>query len=113
MPSDGLDRLVIEMARVSDQSTDDVVCVLEAIENLLCEGELRSLPQLGAFALALCVDVLHPAVVLLGVAVLDVLLENNHVRVRQWLSMCRRQDGGSVVVDSGHLQHRRRGGERR
>ena len=87
VPSDGLDRLVVKMTRVADQTADDVVCVLQAVKHLGGDGELGPLSQLHAFALLLCVDALHPAVVLLCMAVLDVLLEHDHVRVRDLLRL--------------------------
>jgi hypothetical protein len=89
VPSDGLDGLVVEVTRVTEHATDDVVCVLETIKDLGCHGELRSLSQLHALALALGVDALHPVVVLLCVALLDVLLEHDHVGVGHLLRLRR------------------------
>lgn len=99
-----LDGLVVEMTRVAHQPTDDVVCVLEAIEDLCCNRELGALSQLHTLVLALGVDALHPAVVVLGAAVLDVLLEHDHVRVWHLLSLCRREHGGGILVDGAHLE---------
>lgn len=88
MPADGLDGCVIEMTRVAHQSTDNVVCVLETIKDVLSHRELRTLAQLHTLILALGVDVLDPAVVVLDVVVLDVLLEDNHVRVGDGFGVC-------------------------
>lgn len=51
--------------------------------------------------------------VVLGVLVLDVLLEDDHVAVGNLLALCRRQDGSCVVVDGANLEHGRGRGQRR
>lgn len=63
MSSDLLNDGVIEMARVTQETTSDIVCVLDALEDVGCNWELRSLSKLCSDVLALEVDVLHPAVV--------------------------------------------------
>jgi translation initiation factor IF-1 len=113
VPADGLDGLVVKVARVADHAADDVVCVLQPVEDLRRHGELRPLAQLHALAGALCVDALDPVVVLLGVALLDVLLEDDHVRVGHLLGLRRRQDRRRVLVDGADLQHGRGSGKRR
>jgi hypothetical protein len=100
---DLLDGLVIEMARVAHQRAD-VVCVLEALEVIGRQRGLGPLAQLHAVALALGVDALDPAVVALGIGVLDVLLEDDHVRVRHLLGLCRRENGRSIFVDGANLE---------
>lgn len=79
VPPDLLERLVIEVAGVAGQATDDVVCVLETLEDVGGDGELGTLAQLCALVLRLCVDALDPLVVLLRI--LDVLLQDDNVRV--------------------------------
>lgn len=81
MPPDLLNSLVVKVTRVAHEASDDVVCVLEAIEDVRRERELGALSQLHAVILALGVDALHPRVMLFGVVVLDVLLEHDNVRV--------------------------------
>jgi hypothetical protein len=100
---DLLDGLVIEVARVAHQRAN-VVCVLEALEDIGGERELGPLAQLHAFALALGVDVLDPAVVVLGIGMLDVLLEDDHVRVGHLLGLCRRENGRGIFVDGADLK---------
>jgi len=63
MSSDFLDDGIIEMARVTQEIASDIVCVLDALEYIGCNWELRSLSELCSNVLALEVDVLHPAVV--------------------------------------------------
>lgn len=107
MPSDLLERLLIEMTRVTHHTANDVVGVLETVEDLGGDGELGALAQLHALILSLCVDALHPLVVALCVLVLDVLLENDHVRVRDdLLGACGRKHGGGAVVNGAHLEGR-------
>jgi hypothetical protein len=88
VPADGLDGLVVKVTRVTSHAADDVVCVLEAVKDVGCDGELRPLSQLHALVGALGVDALHPVVVLLGAVLLDVLLEDDHVRVGHLLCLC-------------------------
>lgn len=104
VPPNGLDGLIIEVARVAHQASGNLVCVLETLEQVGCDGELGALSQLHALIVALCVDALDPIMVLLGV--LDVLLEDDHVRVGDLLSMCRGEDGGGVLVDGVDLEGR-------
>lgn len=79
MSSDLLDGILIEVARVSHQ-TWDAVCVLETLVDLLLEAYLTSLLELCLHRLLL-VDVLHPALVNLGVSICDMALENDHIAV--------------------------------
>lgn len=107
MPANGLDGLLIEMSRVTEDAAGDVVCVLQALKNVGGDRELRALSQLHAVVLCLCVDALNPLVVVLCVLVLDVLLEDNHVVVLDLLGLSGGQDRSSVVVDGANLQHGR------
>ena len=105
VPPDLLEGLVIKVAGVADEATDDVVCVLETLEDVGGDGELGALAELHALILSLGVDALHPLVVLLGV--LDVLLQNDNVGVGDnLLGGGGRQHGGSVVVDGADLEGR-------
>jgi len=111
--ADGLDGLVVKVTRVADHATDDVVCVLETIKDVGCDGELGALSQLHALALALGVDALDPLVVLLCVALLDVLLEDDHIRVGHLLGVGGGHDGSSALVHGARLHHGRCCGEGR
>jgi hypothetical protein len=84
---DSLDGLLVEVAGVASEAANDVICVLEAFKDLGGERELGALAQLHPVVLALCVDALHPAVVVFGIAALDVLLEHDHVRVGHLLGL--------------------------
>jgi hypothetical protein len=84
MSADLLDDGVIEVAGVTQEITSDIVCMLEALEDVGCDGELRSLPKLGSLILAVEVDVLHPAVVIRGSSLADVLLEHYDVGIRNF-----------------------------
>ena len=81
MSSDLLNNRVIEMARVAQEIPRDIVGMLEALKDIGCNRELRSLSKLGSFGLAVEVDVLHPAVMIRGSSLGDVFLEDNNVRV--------------------------------
>lgn len=113
MPANGLDGLLVEVTRVTENAAGNVVCVLQTLKDIGSDRELGALSQLHAVVLGLCVDALDPAVVVLCVLVLDVLLEDNHVVVGNLLGLRRRQDGGSVVVDGASLEHGRGRGQRR
>jgi len=110
---DLLERLLVKVAGVAHQAADDVVCVLEALEDVGGKRELRPLAQLHALVVALGVDALHPIVVARGIGVLDVLLEHDHVRVGHCLGVHGRENGGGILVDGAHLEHRRRCGKSR
>ncbi len=102
--TDGLDGLLIEVARVALHA-GHLVCVLETLEDLRSNGELRgALSQLHALLIVLGVDALDPVVVLGGI--LDVLLEDDHIAVGHLLGRRRRQHGGGAVVDGLCLEGR-------
>lgn len=113
MSADGLDGLLVKVTGVAEDATGDVVCVLETVKDVGSDGELGALLQLHAVGLGLCVDALDPVVVGLCVLMLHVLLEDNHVAVGNGLGLCRRQNGGCVVVDGASLEHGRGRGQRR
>lgn len=81
MSADLLDDGIIEMARVAQEITSDVICVLDTFEDVGGEGELAALSELRSLVLALEVDVLHPAVVVGGSSLGNVLLEDDDVGI--------------------------------
>jgi hypothetical protein len=81
MSSDFLDDRIIEMSRVTQEITRNVVSVPDALEDIGCKWELPSFSKLSSYVLALKVDVLHPAVVVGGSGLGDVLLEDDDVGI--------------------------------
>lgn len=103
VPPDLLEGLVVEVAGVTDQAADDVICVLEALKGFRGHGKLGALAEFHALVLSLDVDALHPLVVLL--CILDVVLENDNVGVgNDLINSGRRHNRGSLVVDGAHGQ---------
>lgn len=99
MSSDLLDDGVIEMARVAQETTSDIVGMLEALEDIGRDRELRPLSKLGSLVLAVEVDVLHPAVVVRGRSLGNVLLEDDDVRIRDLNRVCGGEQRGHSLVD--------------
>ena len=67
MSADLLDDGVVEMPGIAQEVAGDLVGVFDAGEDVVdAHGELGTLPQLGPGVLALEVDVLHPAMVVVG-----------------------------------------------
>ena len=58
--------------------------MLDPFKNIGGEGELRPLSKLGSLVLVVEVDVLHPAVVIRGSSLGDVLLEDDDVGIRNF-----------------------------
>ena len=88
------------MARVAQEVASDVVGMLEALEDVVGDhGELITLPQLGPDILALEVDVLHPAVMVVGCSGGDMLLEHDDVRVRYCLCVGGREERSNALMD--------------
>ena len=81
MSSNLLNDRVIEMAGVTQEVTSDIVCMFETLENIGRNRELRSLSKLGSLVLVVGVDVLHPAVVVAGSSLRNVLLEDDNVGI--------------------------------
>lgn len=81
MSSDLLDDGIVEMPRVTQEITSNVICVLDALEDIGCNWELPTFSELSSDVLALEVDVLHPAVVIGGSGLSDVLLEDDDVGI--------------------------------
>lgn len=84
MSSDLLDDGIIEMPRVTQEITSDVICVLDAFEDIGGNWELPSFSKLGSYVLAFEMDVLYPAVVVGGSSLRDVLLEDDDVGIRDF-----------------------------
>lgn len=59
MSADGFDDILIEVARVAQEASGNIECVLQTGEDVAREGELRALSELAV----LHVNVLHPAMV--------------------------------------------------
>lgn len=106
MSPDLLNDLVVKVTGVTQQATGDVVGVLETLKEIVCNGELRTLAELGPLVLAGSVDVLDPGVVGGRVGVLDVLLEDDNVRVWNLLGVDRGDDGSCVIVDGAGVEDR-------
>lgn len=94
------------MARVAQKAACNVVCVLDALEDVGCERELRSLSELSSPVLALEVDVLHPALMTRRCFIGNVLLEDDDIRIRYFDGIRRRENGSSVAVDSFSIESR-------
>jgi hypothetical protein len=105
--ADLLDDILIEVAGVAHQASADVVCVLEAAEDVIDHGSLRALAELGLCDLSLLVKALYPAVVLSSQVLGDVVLELDHVVVGNLLCVRRRENGSSFIVNAGDKHGRR------
>jgi hypothetical protein len=105
--ADLLDDILIEVAGVAHQAAADVVCVLEAAEDVVDHRGLRALAELGLCDLSLLVEALYPAVVLSSQVLGNVGLELDHVVVRNLLCVRRREDGSSFIVDAVDKHGRR------
>lgn len=107
MSADLLNGLLVKVTRVSHNATGNVVCVLQAVEDVIDHGSLRSLLQVRLRLLLGGVEVGNPVVVLSSRVGGDVVLELDHIAV--WNLLC--VDGGdhwsSFIVD--RLDHDRRG----
>ena len=109
--ADGLDSLLVKVTRVSHHA-GHVVCVLKTVEDVAGDWEvLGALSQLHALLVVLGVDALDPVVVLGGI--LNVLLEDDHVAVGDFLGGSRRQNWSCLLVDCLYLEGRRRRGQSR
>lgn len=104
--TDLLDDILIEVAGVAQEAAGDVVGVLQTLEDLVDDGELRALAQLGPLVLVRGVDLLDPRVVSARILVLDVALELDDVGVRNLHGVDRGDDGCSVVVDGAGVEDR-------
>lgn len=87
------------MAGVAHKVLADLVGVLEAIEDVIDDGELGALSQLNALLLTSAVNLLDPAVVVGSRGARDVLLELDDVSVWDGLGVGRGQDRSGTIVD--------------
>lgn len=99
MSADLLDDRVIEMPRITQEPASDIVRMLDPLEDIVCQRELGTLPQLGSDVLALEVNVLHPAVMVLSRARSDVLLEDDDVGIGNGLRIGGRKERSSTFMD--------------
>jgi hypothetical protein len=74
-----LNSLVIEVARVAQQSASDVVGVLQALEYISRDRVLGALSQLCPLLLAGQMEILNPIVMRSGIGVLYMFLEHDHI----------------------------------
>lgn len=94
MATDGFDDALIEVAGVAQEGTGNVKRVLETVEEILIEGE-GTLAEL----IVLHVDVLHPGLMSGGRGRVYMVLENDNVRVWDFLCVGGGEDGSGSVVD--------------
>ena len=94
--NDGL----VKMTRVTHERSCDVVGVLHAVEDRVKNRKLRALAQLHLGVLSVLVNVLDPVVVSGGQRLVDVVLEDDQVGVRDLLGINRRDEGSSISVDA-------------
>lgn len=97
--ADLLDDVFIKVTRVSKQAAGDVVCVLQAQEDIVNHGSLTPLLELGLAALGVQVEVLDPIVVLGGKVGGDMLLELDNIAVRDLFGVDGGDNWSSVAVD--------------
>jgi len=109
MPPDLLDDLLVKVARVAQEVLANLVCVLQAAEDIADQRHLAALLEVGALRLPGGVDVLDPGVVRRDRGLADMLLELDDVRVGDHLGVGRREDGGGVAVDGLKRDLGRRG----
>lgn len=99
MVSELLDGRLMEVARVALEASGNVVGVLHASKGLLDGGSEASLAEFEALLFAIIVDVLNPVVVVVGLGLVDAVLELDDVRVGNDVSVDRAEDGGRALVD--------------
>ena len=79
MPANLLDDVLVEVARIAQQLSWDLVCVFQTVVDRLLERQKTSLPQLQLLGYRGVVDVLHPQVMILRTSFCDMLLEDHHI----------------------------------
>lgn len=100
MPAHQLDDTLIEVASIAQKAARNVVCVSQTLEDsIVCNRDLTSLPELLLTGLVGKVSVLNPAVVGACIPLGDMLLEDDHVGVRDLLCVRRGDDRSSIVMD--------------
>jgi len=99
MSSDLLNDSVIKMARITQEIAGNIVCMLDALKYISSDRELGSLSKLSPLGLALGVDVLHPAVVVRGSSLGDVLLEDDNIGIRDFNRVGRGEERSNTLMD--------------
>jgi hypothetical protein len=107
MPPDLLDDVLVKVSGIAQEVLSNVVGVLQSSENIIQERKLAALPQLCHLELSCIVDILHPAVVVLGAAGGNVLLELDDVLVGNDLRVLRGVKRSSITVDALVAEGRR------
>ena len=80
MPPDLLDDLFLEVASITEEFLPNLVCVLEAMENIIGHRELEAaFPQVHPLILPVVMDLLDPLVMIRGRVVGHMLLELDDV----------------------------------
>jgi hypothetical protein len=88
MTADLLDDILMEMTSISHERSSDVESVFDTSVGLEVEAEEGTLLEFHPAVLG-GMDVLHPAVVVRGRALIDVLLENNDIGIGDTLCIHR------------------------
>jgi hypothetical protein len=99
MPADLLDDGVIEMSGIAQEVASNVVCMLETLEDIGGDWELRAFPELRSLNLSGSVDVLHPAVMVRGRGLADVLLEDDDVGIWDFDRVRRGEERSNSLVN--------------
>jgi hypothetical protein len=107
MPADLLDDIVIEVSGVSQELLPDVVRVLQPAEHIVQQRDLTTFPQLSHLELPGSVNILHPAVMVLGAVGGNVLLEFDNVRVRNDLGVFGGKERSCITVNALMAEGRR------
>lgn len=75
-----------------------MICVLQSLEDGILNGH-ATLAQLHLDRLSVVMDVLHPHVMVLSCPLCDVLLEDDHIRVRDVPAIDASHNRGNIIVD--------------
>ena len=87
MPSDLLNHVVVEVARVAKKAARNIVGVLQTFIDFCNEWYLRPLSKLDLGVLGRKVQSLDPVVMGSGIGLLHMILEDDDVRARDLLSI--------------------------
>lgn len=96
MLADRLNGSLVKVTGVAEEGPSNVVCVLQASVELIEEWLLRPLLELTLDALLVGVDSVNPVVVCDGELVGHMVLEHDHVAVRDLNGILRGEDWGGV-----------------
>ena len=97
---DRLDDVLVKVARVTHEGSSNVVCVLHALKDGVDDGHLGALSQLHLAGLHRRVQILDPAMVFGSERLVDVILEDDNVRVGDLLRVDRREERRVLAVDA-------------